>query len=282
MTKLLRVFLLLMNSYSVASFVLKQPSRSLRFVLRQPSRSLRLMSVSKPLELEVEQKFALLDGNVTRVEARLMEIGFRKRGEKDMVDWYFDTPDPNWILTPRDCWLRYREVDTGAALWQLKRGRRHEGDGATVYEELEGDEAIEASLSVLANTIESSMVLEEFEGRPVPKLPRPLGLVPFARIETHRSSWTFSDESEAYDGLTVDLDGTQYGYMVGEVEAVVSDESNVPLVKERIINLIRQIFPEQDASSQVPVGKLEHFLIRQRPEHYKACIEGGSIQDNDL
>ena len=229
-----------------------------------------MRSTSKRV-LEVEQKFALDDDGSSRVETRLVELGFSKTNEIDMVDWYFDTPD--WSLTPRDCWLRCRETPRGSS-WQLKRGKKHEG-GATVYEELEDEEAIEASISLLPNSISHVMVPEEYEGHAVPKIPQPTParLVPFARIETNRQSWTFDgDSSEAYDGLSIDLDGTQYGYMVGEVEAVVYNDSDVSLAKTRIDALVKEITRDQDASNHVPVGKLEHYLIRHRPDHYKACV----------
>lgn len=260
-------------------FSLMYGRRATAFVLKKPTRSfewLRMMSTSKNIALEVEQKFAL-DENRSLVEARLKELGFRKTGEVDMEDWYFDTPDPHWTLTPKDCWLRCRQTHESST-WQLKRGRRHQ-DGATVYEELEDEEAIEASISMLPDNDVAVVVPEEYEGRTVPKFPRSnlLPLVPFALIATHRTSWKFGGESEAYDGLTVDLDGTQYGYMVGEVEAVVYNNDDVSLAKDRINSLIGEIVPEQNRSGPVPVGKLEHYLIRHRPDHYRACVEGGSI-----
>jgi thiamine-triphosphatase len=123
-------------------------------------------------------------------------------------------------------------------------------------------------------------VLDKCDGEAEqPKFPHPTGLVPFAKIETHRSSWMFDGDSEAYGGLTVDLDGTRYGYIVGEVEAVVYKVSDVPLAKDRIHSLVQQITEDQDTSTHIPVGKLEHYLIHNRPKHYKACVEGGSIQD---
>lgn len=263
-------FLLLMSIHcTTRAFVFRQP-RSKSF------ECFRMMSTSKKTALEVEQKFALQNGG-SHVEKRLKELGFSKKGEIDMVDWYFDTPEPDWTLTTRDCWLRCREAGQSST-WQLKRGRRHDG-GATVYEELEDEEAVEATISLLSNTKLTDEVLSEYEGYPVPQLLRVTGLVPFARIETHRSSWTFPGESESYNDLTVDLDGTQYGHMVGEVEAVVYSDSEVSSAKGRIKSLIQEIVPEEDTSSQVPVGKLEHYLIRHRPEHYKACVEGGSIQE---
>jgi thiamine-triphosphatase len=261
-------------------FSLMYGCRTTAFVLKKPTRSyecLRIMSAPKNIALEVEQKFAL-DENGSLVEARLKELGFRKNGEVDMEDWYFDTPDPHWTLTPRDCWLRCRQTHESST-WQLKRGRRHQ-DGATIYEELEGEEAIEASISMLPDNDVAVVVPEEYEGRAVPKFPRSnVPLIPFSLILTHRSSWGFSGESEAYKGLTVDLDGTQYGYMVGEVEAVVYNNEDVPPAKDRINSLIREIVPEQNRSGPVPVGKLEHYLIRHRPDHYRVCVEGGSIPE---
>jgi thiamine-triphosphatase len=179
-------------------------------------------------------------------------------------------------LTPKDNWLRFRETEKKSS-WQLKRGRQHK-DGATVYEELEGGEAIEASIAMLKDVDPVTTIpTVEFHGHVVPQLPRPTGLVPFARIETHRSSWSYSGEWDSFTGLVVDLDGTQYGYMVGEIEAVVYNDSDITLARERISSLLQKLSPEQSISLQIPVGKLEHFLVRHCPDHYKACVESGSF-----
>lgn len=266
----LTLLLFLMSTGRVVPFLLKQSGR--RF------ECLRMVNTPKKIAIEVEEKFQLVDGG-TNVEKRLMELGFEKKGEIDIVDWYFDTPDPHWTLTPRDYWLRYRDTKQSSS-WQLKRGRRHHEGGATVYEELENNDAIKAIMELLPSKSQGVIVPDEYKGYAVPALPRPLELIPFARIETHRSSWKFSGNSESYNDLTVDLDGTQYDYMVGEVEAVVFAQDEVPLARQRIELLVRELVPTQDdASSQVPVGKLEHYLIRHRPDHYKACIEGGSIKE---
>lgn len=264
-------FLVLVDCSRVATFLFQHHRRRLGCT--------RMRSTSK-IVLEIEQKFAIND-ECSHVETRLTELGFSKTTEIKMVDWYFDTPD--WSLTPRDCWLRYRETPRGSS-WQLKkRGKKHEG-GATVYEELKDEEAIEASITLLSSSISDVSVREEYDGHAVPKFPHPTPspFVPFARIETNRQSWTFDGESEAYDGLSVDLDGTQYGYMVGEVEAVVNNDGDVSLAKTRIDALVKEITQDQDASNHVPVGKLEYYLIRNRPDHYKACVQGGSIQDKSL
>jgi adenylate cyclase class IV len=267
---------MLMNNYRAACFVLKQPCvvRTLARSVAAKKIQLRMDSSHNNVALEVEQKFAL--HNETDVESRLMKLGFSKRGEIDMVDWYFDLPKPRWVLTPKDNWLRFRETDKTSS-WQLKRGRQHK-DGATVYEELEGEEAIEASISMLDNVDLVTMIPRvEFHGHVVPQLPRPTGLVPFARIETHRSSWSYPGKSDSFTGLVVDLDATQYGYMVGEIETVVHNDNDIALARERISSLIQKLSPQQNISLQIPVGKLEHFLIRYCPDHYEACVRGGSI-----
>jgi thiamine-triphosphatase len=269
---------MLMNSYRAACFVLKQPSvkRTSATTRSVTANEIQLrIDSSHRNYLEVEQKFALDNG--TNVEARLMELGFSKKGEIDMVDWYFDLPAPHWVLTPKDNWLRCRETEKTCS-WQLKRGRQHK-DGATVYEELEGEEAIEASVSMLKHVDPVTTIPpdESYQGHVVPQLPRPTGLVPFARIETHRCSWSYSGESDSLTGLVVDLDGTQYGYMVGEIEALVDNDSEIALARERIASLFQKLVPEQCTFLHIPIGKLEHFLIRNCPDHYKACVEGGSI-----
>jgi CYTH domain len=265
------LLLLFMNSYRATCFVLQQPFVKRTFARSATAEEIQLGMGSAHVALEVEQKFAL--ENESNVEARLMELGFSKKREVDMVDWYFDLPEP--VLTPKDNWLRFRETDKESS-WQLKRGRHHQG-GGTVYEELDGEEAIEASLSMLKDIDPGTAIPVEYEGHAVPELPRRTGLVPFARIETHRSNWTYTGESDSYKALSVDLDKTQYGYMVGEVEVVVNEDSEIPVARECISSLLQKLAPEQGVSLQVPVGKLEHFMIQYRPDHYKACVDGGSI-----
>ena len=105
---------------------------------------------SSPSVFEVEQKFSLHEG-IQTTEERLLKLGMTKSCEIPMIDWYYDLPAPDWILTPRDYWLRFRETPKGCA-WQLKQGRKQQEGGATVYEEVEGDHAINIALSLLPAT----------------------------------------------------------------------------------------------------------------------------------
>jgi hypothetical protein len=110
----------------------------------------------------------------------------------------------------------------------------------------------------------------------VPDLPNPsCGLEPFCRLETNRTTWKYPHGDST--SLTVDLDRSNYGYMVGEVELVVDTKECVDEAQSRIDEFIRKLIPEETADSPPAIGKLEHYLMFHRPEHYRACIKSGSI-----
>jgi hypothetical protein len=227
-------------------------------------------SIPKLKQLEVEQKFPFSDQS--DLEERLRREGFAPLKELTMVDWYFDrfVDDDNDAvnnnsylelpLVRRDHWLRYREtiIENGngnGGQWQLKRGG-NKGGGATVYEEIEGIQAVDIAHSVLKEQqsppLSSRTVTTlTFDGHPIPVLPIPdCDVVPLARIVTHRAKWKQEEQHQppptkgnanvddnkdfgskqqkhhppSFPNLVVDLDTTPDGYAVGEVEAVVEGE----------------------------------------------------------
>jgi hypothetical protein len=217
----------------------------------------KMPSSQAPMMLEVEQKFPFSDRS--RLEERLQQRGFVPVKELTMVDWYFDrfiedgVTDLEMPLVRRDHWLRYRELNTSDGngtdgQWQLKRGNKGgNGGGATVYEEIEGIEAVEIAHSVMreqpSTPTSSSSKPEDtakvgtrtFDGHAIPVLPVPAcDVTPFARIVTHRAKWKPHSQQLANDSdeegsnpipdLVVDLDTTPDGFAVGEVEAVVEGE----------------------------------------------------------
>ena len=269
--------------------------------------------------LEIEQKFQLL-GDENNIEQRLKELNFIPKQTIKFVDWYFDTDDI--ILSTKDYWLRYRGLlssghtdDESVVVkgsWQLKKGQNDPTSRTTVYKEIEGEKAVSTAISVLIdNSINTQRSTEgnkkatgddcntTFDGFEIPKMPSSEDhtdisclLSPFCRIVTTRSSWVYNgeaadDSDNAYNGLDVDLDMTNSGYAVGEVEAVVEKDSEILNAKRRIQNLIDELTkssrpPSLDDKKQreerPPLGKLEHFLVNHRPDHYKVCLESGSIQ----
>jgi thiamine-triphosphatase len=250
--------------------------------------------------LEVEQKFALLDRNLEDIKARLGKAGFELDAVKEMVDWYYDVEGS--VLTRHDCWLRYRQLlssdaDDQTGQWELKRGQTKtiqskdetdstERSSLTVYEEIEGAAAVTTACSVLSDFNYSStssssstpnttaMSTSNFQDHLVPQLDVPdTGLEPFARIVTQRSSWRSTDKCN-WENLSVDLDTTDFGYAVGEVERVVHRQEDVEAARTQVQALIAEIC---NGVSDPAVGKLEYFLKRNRPDIYQACVESGTI-----
>lgn len=233
------------------------------------------------MQLEVEQKFQL--SQTADIETKLQSLGFVSQGTVTIVDWYFDN-DENFLST-RDYWLRYREK-AGHGQWELKVGRGH--TGTTVYEEMECDQACIHAVSCLKEggfnaTDEYELTDGTFDGFDIPMFPESIGnalsygLRPFCRLETRRSSWTVDHDESPYFGLTVDLDSTNTGHTVGEVETLC-DEAEVEAGKSRVHDLIAKICGGTYNGSNAAIGKLEHFLLMNRPWHYDMCVQSGVLQ----
>eukprot|EP00980_Cylindrotheca_fusiformis_P007547 scaffold1561_cov129-Cylindrotheca_fusiformis.AAC.39 len=235
------------------------------------------------MSLEVEEKFQLSDS--TSLESRLKELGFVPSAEVSFVDWYFDTERNQ--LTLQDCWLRFREKAGEKGKWELKRGRSSHHSSSTVYEETEGKEAVSIAVSMLpTDTIVEKRTsnVETYDGFAVPKFTgyeNGIPFQPFCRLETRRSSWKVNPNelNNVHFGLLVDLDETDTGHAVGEVEMVVEDEDGVADAKRRVRDLVIKL-TEGDRRQDSPTeGKLEHFLRTRRPQHYAACVKCGILTD---
>lgn len=255
------------------------------------------------VELEVEEKFPL-PADIAPLEAKLSKLGFAPKGGGSIsfVDTYYDLPSPHWYLTPRDCWFRFRgtrrnnDMDTGGGggwegKWQLKiRRRSSEGDdsAAVAYEEIEGKAALNRVTEILASTDSVGVDVEEHEcAADAPVAPN--DLVPFAQFETTRSSWVMDKKTAAitssdYLDLSVDIDATDFGYGVGEVEALLNKGDDMADARKRIGRLVAEICAASDQTEPAPsstsgklptVGKLETYLMKKRPEHYDAIINAG-------
>jgi thiamine-triphosphatase len=242
----------------------------------------RTTSGTGMVAIEVEEKFTMSSASPQVLE----DLGFALRSKTPVVmtDWYFD--DDNFSLLRRDCWLRHRALVSASTdetrttttrthgSWQLKVGSGGSGSRTTVYTEIEGREAV---LEALSN-------LDSFKGK-APNLPEALlsdrttpttsmlpnsSLTAFARIGTFRSSWTRTDE--LFRSINIDLDSTDFGYAVGEVEIEVSDPALVERVRERVQEVVRAISgPPKEGEKTM--GKLEYYLVHQRPDVYQIAVE---------
>ena len=238
-----------------------------------------------PRTLEVEEKFALSAESLPLVRARLRELMFVEGPEKRMVDWYFD--DEYCNLLRNDCWLRYRKVGEGEGAWQLKRGAEKDpgNSRSTVYDELDGNNALEATRDILIDATSMNgkkQLFTPIQEQGIPLLPSSLSefnLLPYSSIKTSRASWERSKDDSG-GKIAVDLDSTDFGYAVGEVEVCVARAEQVEGAKKAIRELVKDLVPRSrinEDSIQVE-GKLEYYLEHQQPLLYKACVDFGVLQ----
>ncbi|XP_058037232.1 thiamine-triphosphatase [Ahaetulla prasina] len=233
--------------------------------------------------IEVEQKFLFGPSTIEK----LAELGAILEGRVSFRDSYYDVAD--WCLTREDHWLREREgmgwelkcpPDVGvggsketpcvaetdnhpsAPVLQPPRDIRS-SHAATQYREVTCPQNIVTRLCGL---------LERVPGQNwtscVNKAVKELGLEVFASFVTTRHKYRVGD-------LHVDLDEADFGYAVGEVEAVVQRLEDVPEALEKIQKFCRQLGLEEKTA--VP-GKMSVYLHRFRPAQYKALTEVGIVR----
>lgn len=263
------------------------PISRIRFLTRSLRTSQLPRQHSNSDVFEVEQKFPLSLDSLPILEERLRILGFEQITTKELTDWYFDNVCSD--LVQQDCWLRYRE-DENQGEWQLKKGVRGQYNGAntsTVYEEIEGAKALNAAVDLLAKVERKADVPLPFEFAGfapfhIPKLLEEISLLqlhPFARILTKRASWVSTDQCNMmFLALTVDLDITDFGYAVGEVEAMIKDRRDVPRARAAINGLVKRLKPV-GTHSTIAIGKLEYYLQSRQPELYQMCIERGIVKE---
>eukprot|EP00526_Cylindrotheca_closterium_P019849 CAMPEP_0113646416 /NCGR_PEP_ID=MMETSP0017_2-20120614/24517_1 /TAXON_ID=2856 /ORGANISM="Cylindrotheca closterium" /LENGTH=235 /DNA_ID=CAMNT_0000558307 /DNA_START=23 /DNA_END=730 /DNA_ORIENTATION=+ /assembly_acc=CAM_ASM_000147 len=230
---------------------------------------------------EVEEKFQFSD--TPTVESRLKELGFVPSKQVEFVDWYFDTDKNEMSL--QDCWLRFRGRSNVDGDWELKKGQGNTSTGTTVYEEIVGEEAISVTKTILVDggcKISEQRADDDngFDAPPLPDFASDLPLQAFCRLETKRSSWEVDKEwpTQTHAGLSVDLDVTNTGYSIGEVEMVVDDRDQIKDANKRVQSLIAELIEGSAPCEGPATGKLEQFLIINRPDHYEACLEAGVIK----
>ncbi|XP_008708780.1 thiamine-triphosphatase [Ursus maritimus] len=206
--------------------------------------------------IEVERKFL----PAPDTEERLQELGGTLEHQVTFRDTYYDTPELS--LMRADHWLRQRE----GSGWELKyAGRPVVPVTHTHYVELTAEPAIVAQLcEVLGADVLGPGGVAAVLG--------PLGLQEVASFVTRRSAWKLvlsgADKEEPL--LRVDLDTADFGYAVGEVEALVHEKAEVSAAVEKIHSLSSMLgVPVQETAP----AKVMVYLQRFRPQDYQHLLE---------
>ncbi len=158
--------------------------------------------------IEIEKKFFLTKDD----KARLIK-GAEFLGEKVFADTYYDTSD--YALTTRDMWLRSRDNIFHLKISARKTEKRQIGE----YHELETEEEIRKELRMA-------------RGKDLKKDLTDKSYTSFASFITTRKKYKRGE-------FTIDLDMTDFGYEIGEIELLVRSEDERDGAVEKIFNFFR-------------------------------------------
>lgn len=194
--------------------------------------------------IEIECKYRLDKG---QEEKLIQDAQLFKQIKNE--DSYFDRK--NYELTCKNFWLRKRNgrFEMKVPLPELT-GRHF---GMTQYRELETDEAIREELKLPGNaSLEADLLSAEY--------------VSFLEIRSERRSYRNGP-------FRIDLDTTDYGYQIAEIELMIEEKADRSAARKQITD-----FAESLGIDTSPVrGKILEYLFRYRPEHYQALVEAGVI-----
>lgn len=195
--------------------------------------------------IEVEIKFPLIKNNEQLITADAKFIA-----EKQVTDIYYDSASKR--LTLSDWWLRCRNGQ-----FELKTPvdatKKHSAFVARRYNELTADAEIMAALKLSGEDLAQALQQNR--------------IVPFATINTTRRAWQHGE-------FHIDIDRTDFGYAIGEVEKLVPDPAQVKKAEQELQNFL---FERHIAYSQGHLGKVAHYLQKHAPDHFHQLVEARVI-----
>lgn len=180
--------------------------------------------------------------------------------------------------------------------------QRNASDATTIFQELRGAEALHRAIELLGSGIHHNHVMMKeddgvtagtFESRTTPdnillasflhatreykELIQRHCLWPFANITTTRTSWILEPHNNTGTSfrIQVDLDTTNTGYAVGEVEVCVYTAAEIAAARQSVQVLLDRL--QSNGSVGPASSKLEHFLVHNRPDVQNLCQECGVL-----
>lgn len=196
------------------------------------------------LEIEVKIDLGEHDENVLIAGADFVS-------KREITDAYYDRDD--YVLTRADTWLRKRngKFELKVPASDVKQLSQRVVDN---YIELVNDEEIRKYLGL-------SRVL------PLADVLALAGYKSFVVMKTIRRKYKNGD-------FTIDLDTTDYGYNLAEVELMIEENGDKQAAEKRILDFVRGLGLNPEGKGK---GKLIDYIKRFRPEHYKILVEAGVI-----
>lgn len=199
---------------------------------------------------EVEKNFNLSSEEKDRLLRDAVFVN-----QKTIVDVYYDSMA--FDLTRQDIWLRKRgegyEVKMPADPSRQERSRQ-----AKHYLEIEDEDEIRRTLSLsFAGGMEDAIRLA--------------GYSLFCRCTTMRASYVKQDFNIVIDHVT--YDGADWSYDTSEIECLVQTVEAMPQAADKITAFARQ---HGLKAGDVP-GKVIEYLRRDRPTHYAALVQAGTV-----
>lgn len=201
--------------------------------------------------IEVEQKFLLTEDQKQKLakDAKFLH-------QQKWRDIYYD--DAHFSLGLKDWWLRCRD-----GKWVMKVPVAGDESGrnaaeiktslATQYEEINEEDQLRIVLQLENNTGNFAEDLQK------------AGYHNVAQFETTRQKYQMGD-------FVIDMDLTNFGYEIGEIELMVSDKSQTAEAQEKIARLANKY-----GLVLAPVrGKVIEFIKKNNPSHY-AVLKSGNL-----
>jgi len=198
---------------------------------------------------EVEKKFIL-----TPDQEKALIKGAEFLGEKKFTDIYYD--DLNYILTGQDLWLRSRDGKFELKIPMNKKLKERVSDQ---YKELETDaEILQYFEPGSKSTLAEFMAKNEFN--------------PFCKIVTTRRKYK-------KDGFGIDLDITDFGFTVAEIELMAKTAADMEKTTNKILTFAKK---HKIEAAGAPWGKVIEFLRLNKPEHFQKLIVLGIIKQGKV
>lgn len=195
--------------------------------------------------IEVEKQFILTPTE----KSRLLE-GAIFISHQENKDTYYDTAE--FALTTKDIWLRERNGRFELKIAAHKPGTHGQGLPLS-YTEIEDEEGIYTHLQIA----KKKTLQEDLESH---------GYHPYA-------DWIVTRAMYKHGEFTIEMDSTNFGYDMAEIELMVESQAQIPSAIHKIMAFAQ----EKELANRPVRGKNSEYLYRHDKNHFEALVKAGVI-----